>query len=196
MIDVEKTDDAGEFMRGLISDPDSYRRRKADAERTIAEIMRNPPRQAVIDLKVVLDETLAPAYSISKAIFESMTGQGEEEFAAYLLSQAVMGEISKLADVRNRVMGMGSVEAIAAAEGLDLDEEDRKVAAAETDSVASTGTSLADYYRRGYVSTRCPRCRRRAVWHPDRHDLCCLDGCGPVGKFEERPGPDAEAEDR
>jgi len=189
-------DDAGEFMRGLISDPDAYRRRKAEAERAIAEIMRDPPRQAVIDAKVLLDETLAPAYSIAKVIFESMTGQGEQEFAAYLLSQAVMGEISKLADVRNRVMGMGSVEAIAAAEGLELDEEDREVAAVGVESVASTGTSLAEYYRRGYVSTKCPRCRRRAVWHPDRHDLWCLDGCGPVGKYDERPGPDAESQDR
>lgn len=196
MIDVETIDDAAEFMAMLRSNPAAYRRRKNEAEQAIAAILLDPPRQVVVDVRVVLDHTLAPAYSIARTIFESMTAEGESEFVAYLLSQAVMGEVSKLAEVRNRIMAMGSVEAVAAADGMDLSDSDRATAAEETDVVARVDGPLTSYFSRGYVSTRCPRCRRRAVWHPDRHDLCCLDGCGPIGKFEERPGPDAEAEDR
>jgi hypothetical protein len=187
--------DANSFMDELVSDPEAYRRQRAEAERSIRRILDDPPRQSVVQAEVVLDETLAPAYEVSKAIFESMTGQGEREFVAYLVANAVMSEWSKLVAVRNRVMGMGSVEALAAIDELPLSESARAMAAKETDVVAKGNTPLTDYYRRGYVSTRCPRCRKRAVWHPERHDLLCLDGCGPLGKFEERPGPDAQTQD-
>jgi len=183
-------------MERLASDPEAYRSRKKMAESSMAEILADPPRQAVIQAEVVLDGTLAPAYQIARTIFESMTDQGEREFVTYLIASAVMAEMSKLAAVRNRLMDMGSVEALAASDGLQLSTSDRAVAAEESDVVAKADVPLVDHYRKGYVSTRCPNCRKRAIWHPDRHDLLCLDGCGPIGKFEERPGPDATIEDR
>lgn len=189
---MEAIDDASGFMERLMSDPEAFRARKREAERVMTDLLRDPPQQAVVEARVVLDGTLAPAYQIARTIFEAMTGRDEAEFVAHLVANAVMVEIAKMADVRNMIMGMGSIEALASQYGLDLSEPDRRTAAEETDVVATTDPSLMEYFRRGYVSTKCPRCKKRAVWHPDRHDLSCLDGCGPIGKFEERPGPNAE----
>jgi len=186
-----------EAMDRLRSDPHEFRRRRDEALSRMARIISDPPQSARIKCDFEIDASLAPAYETCRAFYGMLLGADgpdgdpdvEEEILMYIFCQGLLAELAKIQALRDRLYQMGSLETQADALGMDIGSDDRNILAAETDVSSNTPPTMDEYFKRGYVGARCPRCRKRAAWHPDRGDLICLDGCGKIGEFERKPGP-------
>lgn len=179
-------------MVRLASDPHEFRRRQTAAMAKMAKIISDPPESAKVDCSFELDSTLAPAYEVCRAFYGMLFDgdlEADDMTVMYIFCQGLQAELRKIEKLRDRLYKMGSLETQADALGMDIGDEERRVMASETDVTSKQPPSLDDYFGQGYVGCRCPNCRKKAVWHPVRHDLICLDGCGNVGDFDRRPGP-------
>ena len=182
-----------EAMERLRNDPHEFRRQRDIAIAKIGRLMADPPSSSRIECTFELDASLALPYEINRAMLEMLLGDDSEaageQVVMYIFCQGLLAALKQFEELRDRLYKMGSLEPQADSLGMDLGMDERRVLSAESDVVPSPTLSMDEYFDKGYVGARCPKCKKRAVWHPTQHDLICLDGCGKVGDFEKRPGP-------
>lgn len=186
-------------MTRLSDDPHEFRRRRDEALRKIASIMADPPQSSHISCEFDLDFSLAPSYEICHAFLSVLLDDGEREdgentvdddVVMYIFCQGLQAELHKIEILRDRLNEMGSMEPLADEIGMDIGDEERAILSAKSDVISESAPSMDEYFSSGYVGARCPKCRKKAVWHPMDNDLICLDGCGRVGVFATRPKPE------
>ena len=179
-------------MARLASDPNEFRRRKDNAMAKMAALLTSPPDSVAVKCDFELDFSLAPAYEMCRA-FYGMLLEGDPDaddtIVMYIFCQGLQVELRKIQELRDRLYKMGSLETQADALGMDLEADERGIMAAETDVVSQEPPAMDEYFKDGYVGTRCPKCRKRAVWHPVKLELICLNGCGKMDNYDKRPGP-------
>jgi len=186
-----------EAIERLRNDPHEFRRRRDIATAKIAKLMADPPSSSRISCNFDLDASLAGPYEINKAILEMLLADDRpdgaqdvsDEIVMFFFCQGLLTALERFEELRDRLYKMGSLETQADALGMDLGTEEREILAAETDVVSQEPTSMDIYFKQGFVGSRCPKCRGKAVWHPQSHQAICMNGCGRLGKFDRRPVP-------
>ena len=180
-----KQGDILNMMASLRDDPDEMRRRKAEIEEAIRREEDEEPKSRRLLVDVELDPPSAKMYRIVEIFLDAMRGgKDPEETLKYVLMSGLDAEMERFGLVRDKVIAsIGEVAERTSSETAS--DEDRKIV--ETPSKPSPQSpSASDYWRAGYVTTRCPRCGGQAFWHPDKKDLDCRKE-GPIGEFEEMP---------
>ena len=180
-------------MARLAADPNEFRRRKDIAMTRMAALLTDPPESVAVRCEFELDFSLAPAYEMCRAFYGMLlegNPEADDMIVMYIFCQGLQVELRKIQELRDRLYKMGSLETQADALGMDLEQGEREILAAETDVVSSEPPTMDWFFRHGYVGTRCPKCRKRAVWHPVKLELVCLHGCGKMDDYDKRPGPE------
>ena len=179
------SDDIMEMMAALRDDPEELRRRKAQVIAAITREERQEPKPRRLLVDVELDANAAKSFRLVEIFLTAL--QGREDAAdviKFVLLSGLSRQMDMLETVRDQIYA-----AIGVAEGLTAEtvtDEEREVAEAPPGPLAPTTLSANDYWKAGYVTTRCPQCGRQAFWHPETKQLDCRNE-GPIGKFDMMP---------
>ena len=179
------SDDVLDMMVALRDDPEELRHRRRLIETEIAreETSEAKPRRLLVDVE--LDPAAAKMFRVVEIFLSAMRGREDlADTLKYVLMSGLDAEMERFGQVRDRVYG-----AVGIAEGLTVEtttEEEREILEVPAPLPSPTSPGASDYWKAGYVTTRCPQCGKQAFWHPETKQLDCTVE-GPIGQFDEMP---------
>lgn len=185
----------GDYMVDLKDDVQEFRKRRARISSDLKELADNPPPDTTLSANFDLDANLNRMFATIRIIFSNIMGDdySDDELVGYLVSRGLILEMAKFSKVRDLIYSTADFAEFDGVE--DLPDEERKLAEMTPPRVddiverAKRTNTMIDLWNLGYVTTKCPWCRKVAGWNEEKKHLICLS-CGKQAEFDERPGPE------